>query len=40
MIMEGVDDMEHMNKTKMRIVMTRIMMLSVTKVVRLDCDHI
>ena len=39
MIMEVVDDMEHVNKTTMRILMTRMMMLSVTKVVRLDCDH-
>ena len=39
MIMEVVDDMEHVNKTTMRILVTRIKMSSVTKVVRLDCDH-
>ena len=39
MIMEVVDDMEDVNKTTMRILVTRIMMSSVTKVVRLDCDH-
>ena len=39
MIMEVVDDIEDVNKTTMRILVTRIMMSSVTKVVRLDCDH-
>ena len=39
MIMEVVDDMEDVNKTTMRTLVTRIMMSSVTKVVRLDCDH-
>ena len=39
MIMEVVDDMEDVNKTTMRILVTRIKMSSVTKVVRLDCDH-
>ena len=39
MIMEVVDDMEDVNKTTMRILVTRIMMSSVTKVVRLDSDH-
>ena len=39
MIMEVVDDMEHVNKTTMRILMARIMMLSLTKVMRLDSDH-
>ena len=36
MIMEVVDDMEDVNKTTMRILVTRIKMSSVTKVVRLD----
>ena len=36
MIMEVVDDIEDVNKTTMRILVTRIMMSSVTKVVRLD----
>ena len=41
MIIGVVDDMEDVNNTTMRILflMTRMMMLSVTKVVRLDCDH-
>ena len=39
MIMEVVDDIEDVNKTTMRILVTRIKMSSVTKVVRLDCDH-